>query len=117
MSPLRSYVVIWSTDPARPEITHQGELLACGPVKDVVEAAARHVPAWITIAGFADDDTAKKWFESAAMALMAWPTSKAVFAWYESADHLPYRNNRYSPSDATVVSVAALGFANEGTHR
>jgi uncharacterized protein (DUF1330 family) len=53
----------------------------------------------------------------AAMALMAWPASEAVFAWYESADHLRYRSNRYSPSDATVVSVAALGFANEGTHR
>jgi hypothetical protein len=64
MSQFRSYVVIWTTDPARPEITHQGELLACGPVKDVVEAAARPVPAWVTIAGFADDDTAKKWFGS-----------------------------------------------------
>jgi hypothetical protein len=64
MSQFRSCVAIWTTDPARPEITQQGELLACGPVKDVIETAARPIPAWVTIAGFADDDTPKKWFES-----------------------------------------------------
>ncbi|MCW2912838.1 MAG: hypothetical protein JWN52_906 [Actinomycetia bacterium] len=210
MSQFRSYVAIWTTDPARPEITQQGELLACGPVKDVIETAAHPIPAWVTIAGFADDDTAKKWFESVedqvdgtallfpahpepvwwpseregdrpewsgrlsppqerlgvfvsvwadithlepfldyaqhfkwtvehhggaslgsgpmptvlkggpgptAMALMAWPTSEAAFAWYDSADYVPYRNNRHTSSNATVVSVAALGLADEGTHR
>ncbi len=64
MSQFRSYVVICTTDPAPSEITHQGKLLDCGPANDVVEAAARPVPAWVTIAGFADNDTAKQWFDS-----------------------------------------------------
>ena len=43
--------------------------------------------------------------------------SEAAFAWYDSADYVPYRNNRHTSSNATVVSVAALGLADEGTHR
>ena len=66
MTRFHSYVVIWTTEPVRPGQTDLGEVLAFGPSIDAMETDLRPAPAWVTVAGFADDDLARTWFDTIA---------------------------------------------------
>jgi len=75
MTTERTYLIVWPDSstplPDGDEIAalleassdHDGELLALGPVEDVVETAAQPAPAWAAFAQFDDPDTATRFFE------------------------------------------------------
>lgn len=68
MARFHSYIVIWTTEPVRPEKTvmDRGEVMAAGPSLNAMETDLRPPPQWVTVAGFDDDDSAREWFESIA---------------------------------------------------
>jgi uncharacterized protein (DUF1330 family) len=71
----QTYLIVWPDSSTRlptegdiaaldaASLDHGGELLAVGPVEDVVETAARPAPAWAAFARFGDADAASHFFE------------------------------------------------------
>jgi uncharacterized protein (DUF1330 family) len=71
----RTYLIVWPDEPTplpdpgeiaaltTASQVHGGELLALGPVEDVVETAAGPAPAWAAVAMFDDSDSASRFFQ------------------------------------------------------